>query len=217
MSQLTPANASGAYGSVPAPADEWESLSEDLLRGLVHAMNNRVTALSAFTELASMDGAALELDLLREEVVRLRAVSALIGALATHIDEIEALEIRPVLDVALQIHAHHPRTRSLPCAVEVSGLVLPVRVPRWALLRVFLLMIDAAKRASDAARDTAVIVRLSGGESSVRAHVDSTEAPATDAANLATRCGGRIVQAREEQILELPTLLEVRRRERGAS
>src|SRR6476620_8331363 len=37
-------------------ADDWRTISEELLKGLVHALNNRVAALSAFVELAKLGG-----------------------------------------------------------------------------------------------------------------------------------------------------------------
>lgn len=46
----------------------WTTLFEDLLRGLVHAMNNHVTALSAFAELAAMDGESIEASELRQRL-----------------------------------------------------------------------------------------------------------------------------------------------------
>src|SRR5688572_29388771 len=37
-----------------AVIDDWRTISEELLQGLVHALNNRVAALSAFVELAKL-------------------------------------------------------------------------------------------------------------------------------------------------------------------
>ena len=128
-----------------ADEGEWTQLLEDLLRGLVHAMNNRVTALSAFAELAAVDDEALEIDMLRHEIHRLHEVSSLVSVLASRNDETEALELSTVLEMALEIHSHHPRMRAVPCTLEQAGAVLPVRVPRWAMLRLALLMVDAAK------------------------------------------------------------------------
>lgn len=195
-------------------SSDWTRLSEDLLRGLVHSINNRVTALSAFTELASIDGETLEIGVLRTEITRLHSVSALVGILATRSDEPEALELRSVLDVALSLHAHHPRMRTVPCSISQSGLVLPVRVPRWAMLRLFLLMVDAAKRAGLTAAQPSVIVRLSGDESFVRAHIASAEPLGEDAASYAAVCGGQLTRGDGEVTLTLPSLLELRRRER---
>jgi hypothetical protein len=193
---------------------EWTPLFEDLLRGLVHAMNNRVTALSAFAELAAVDDEALEINMLRQEIHRLHDVSSLVSVLASRNDETEALEPAAVLEMALEIHSHHPRMRSVPCTLEKAGAILPVRVPRWAMLRLALLMVDAAKRAGDDSHATTVAVWLSGNDLVVRVHLVSPEPLGSDAADLAARCGGVVSHANGEAMLELPSLLEVRRRER---
>ena len=192
---------------------EWTPLLEDLLRGLVHAMNNRVTALSAFAELAALDDEALEIDMLRHEIHRLHAVSSLVSVLASRSRETEALELDAVLEMALEIHSHHPRMRSVPCTLEKAGAILPVRVPRWALLRLTLLMIDAATRAGGASHATAVAIWLSGNDVVVRLHLVSPEPLGADATELAGLCGGVLAHANGEAVLELPSLLELRRRE----
>ncbi len=193
---------------------EWTPLLEELLRGLVHAMNNRVTALSAFAELTAVDDATLGVDMLRREINGVHAVSAFVGELASRSETIEALELASVLEVALNLHGHHPRMRSVSCTLEQTGDVLPVRVPRWALLRLTLLMVDAAKRAGAAAKTPSAVVRLSGDDTFVRAHVASPEPLGADAMRLAALCGGQLRHANGEALLELPSLLEIRRREK---
>lgn len=194
---------------------EWTPLLEDLLRGLVHAMNNRITALSAFAELAALDDDALEIDMLRHEIHRLHEVSSLVGVLASRSEEAEALELSAVLEMALEIHNHHPRMRSVPCTLEKAGAILPVRVPRWAVLRLVLLMIDLAKRAGGQSNASAVAVWLSGTDAVVRLHLASPEPLGSDAASLAALCGGVLTHAHGEAVLELPSLLEVRRRDKA--
>lgn len=193
---------------------EWTPLLEDLLRGIVHAMNNRVTALSAFAELAAVDAETLEVDMLRLEINRLHAVSSLVGVLVSRNNEMEALELSAVLEIALGIHVHHPRMRTVACTMEKTGMVLPVRVPRWALLRLALLMIDAAKRSGVDTNASAVAVVLSGDDVTVRACVATPEPLGDDATELAALCGGVLRHKNGEALLELPSLLEVRRREK---
>ncbi|MEO7454974.1 MAG: hypothetical protein ABIY52_01840 [Gemmatimonadaceae bacterium] len=193
----------------------WEALLEELLRGLVHSMNNRVTALSAFAELAAMDDEVPDTQMLRQEIKRLHGVSAMVGILATRSEEREALELSGVLETALGIHEHHTRSRTITCRVEKSGMLLPVRVPRWALLRVLLLMVDAAKGAADAARTASTIMEVAGDEAFVRVYGGAVHAPADDAVTYAKLCGGELLADPRGQVLVLPSLLEVRRRERA--
>jgi hypothetical protein len=196
-------------------AGEWTTLFDELLRGLSHAMNNRVTALSAFAELAAMDGELVETTVLRQEIARLHAVSALVGVLATRGNDTEALELRGVLEQALTIHSHHPRMRAVPCTIAQRELVLPVRVPRWALLRLMLLMVDVAKRAGETTGATGVEVHLAGDDETTTVQVSSAERLGLDAAALATMCGGTLRHAGGDWVLELPSLLALRRRERS--
>jgi hypothetical protein len=142
-------------------------------------------------------------------------VSSLVSVLASRNDELEALEVSAVLEMALDIHSHHPRMRSVPCTLEKAGAILPVRVPRWALLRLTLLMIDAAKRAGGESHATTVAVWLSGNDAVVRLHLVSPEPLGADAVDLARRCGGVVSYANGEAVLELPSLLELRRREKA--
>ncbi|MEP6989966.1 MAG: hypothetical protein ABJA80_03480 [bacterium] len=201
-------------GFVDVSAGAWTPLFEELLQGLVHAMNNRITSLSAFAELAAMDGEPIEARLLRNEVARLHAASAQVGLLAHRNPEAEALELAPQITTALGIHAHHPRMRSVECTLEQQGNPLPVRVPRWAILRLLLLLIDAAKRAGDEAGGEAVPIQLSGDDVAVRVAVRTPGSPDDDILALATTCGGTLTATHGHWVLELPSLLEVRREER---
>ena len=189
-------------------------LSEDLLCGLVHAINNRITALSAFAELAEMDGESIEAPVLRVEITRLYQVSALVGVIAIRNNEIEALAFREVLELALTIHGYHPGMRPVPCTIEQAGADPLVRVPRWALTRLLLLMVDAAKRAGTVAHQSGVEVRLSGDEAVVRAQIVVSEPLGRDAESLTAECGGELTCAAGVCVLTLPSLREIRRLER---
>ncbi len=195
----------------------WETLFEELLRGLVHTINNRITALSAFAELAAMDNELPETDMLRQEIRRLNGVSAMVGMLASRNEEREALELSGVLDAAVGVHEHHPRSRTITCRVEKSGMLLPVRVPRWALLRMLILMVDEAKRAADAAGMTSTTIEVVGDEATLKVHGAAVEPPGVDALHYAMLCGGELLPDDRGQVLVLPSLLELRRRERKQS
>ena len=194
-------------------AGKWTILFEDLLRGLVHALNNRVTALSACAELAAIDGEPVEVTILKAEITRLHQVSALVGVMATRGHDIEALEILPVLEDALAIYNHHPRMRSDQGTIAQSGLVLPVRVPRWALLRLLLLMLDAMRRSAGSTR---VEVRLAGDAETVTVETETSEPAGEDAVALAAMCGGELRKGAGGWTLRLPSLLALRKRERAA-
>jgi hypothetical protein len=193
---------------------EWDVLFEDLLRGLVHAMNNRLTAMSAFAELAAMDDEDLELDLLQKEISRMHTASSLVGLLVSRAGP-EALEVRPVLDLALEVHAHHPRMRTIACEIEEPSDTMPVRVPRWALLRVLLLLIDVAKREGEQRRLATVPIRITSDDDMVRVHIATKAVASAEALRLAAVCGGKLETVGEEQVFELLSLPAQRRRERA--
>lgn len=195
-------------------AAEWLALSDDLLAGLVHALNNRVTALGVCAELAGLgDEQMLDGGLLQAEVERLQKASALVALLPAR-GHAEALEIGPVLHDAVAIHAHHPRMRAVECAVEITDAPQPVRAPRWALLRLLLIMVDAAKAGAEEARRGSAVVRLSGEPGAVLVRAVVREGGGAYATEMATLCGGTLSRVNEELVLALPSLAELRRRER---
>jgi hypothetical protein len=197
---------------------EWLSLSDDLLAGLVHALNNRVTALSVFAELINLgDNQLASAGLLATEVERLQRATALLAMLPARHQAPEALELGPVLDDAIALHAQHPRIRAIECVVERSGELPPVRAARWVLLRLLLLVVHAAKGAAAAVRRERATLYLTGDAESVtlRAFTGDDEGGAYGAA-LAARCGGMLAWAGEDLALTLPSLTEVRRREKLA-
>jgi hypothetical protein len=197
-----------------AGAAQWAALSDALLAGLVHMLNNRVTALSVCAELASMGDAQMVTDgVLTTEVRRMQAAIALIGLMSSRPHQPEALELRPLLDDALAIHAHHPRTRLVECEVVAKGAMQPVRAQRWALLRLMLVLVDAAKEAATSATTRAVF-RLASDEREVRLHIVTPSDGGPYAAEMAATCGGALSRSGEELVLTLPSLLALRQRER---
>lgn len=199
--------------AVPGAAD-WLTLSDELLAGLVHALNNRVTALSVCAELASLgDEQMLGQGVLLDEVGRLQRAAALVGLLPAR-GHAEALEVAPVLADAIAIHSHHPRMRVIECSVEAQAGMQPVRVPRWALLRLLLVMVDAAKGAALDTPNASATLRLSSDDSAVRIRAVARESEGAYAIEMATLCGGMLTREGRELVLCLPSLSEVRRRER---
>jgi hypothetical protein len=195
-------------------AAQWAALNDALLAGLVHMLNNRVTALSVCAELATMgDEQMVTGGVLMTEVRRLQAASAMIGLIPSRSHQLEALELRPVLDDALAVHAHHPRTRLVECAVLADDVMQPVRAPRWALLRLMLVLVDAAKdAASDAARSA--VFRLTSDEREVRLRIVTPLDGGAYGTEMAAMCGGALSRQGEELVLVMPSLLALRQRER---
>jgi hypothetical protein len=196
-----------------AAAAQWAELSDGLLAGLVHMLNNRVTALSVCTELATMgDQEMIAGGVLTTEMRRLQQAAALIGMLPSRPHQPEALELRPVLDDAIALHAHHPRTRLVACDVVIGEAMQPVRSPRWALLRLMLVLVDAAKDAA-AASSRGATIRLTSDDHSARVHVDAPGDGGPYGTAMAALCGGPRARAGDELVLSLPSLRLLRQRE----
>jgi hypothetical protein len=196
----------------PSVHGEWLTLLEDLLAGVVHASNNNITALSVLMELRAMQDEALDQPLLAREFARLQAMIAIAGTLSGRSSKTEALELRTVLDMAIGIHAQHRQLRDFECVVHESGVLLPVRVPRSELLRLLLMMIDAAKRART---HGAAVLTLSGDPAQLSFQIASAALPGTEMHAFADACGGVLQQVGGTLRLELPSLLALRRRERA--
>jgi hypothetical protein len=196
--------------------DDWRTISEELLQGLVHALNNRVAALSAFVELAKLgDEEGDPLTVLPAEIAQLHKVNALFGLLPERRSEPEPLELRAVLDDAIRLHEHHPRLRAEPVAVSFEGAPDAVRTPRWALVRAMVMLVHYAKRATESMDGRGgASVRVYGGDTTVSVHVATLVAPPADLVALAARCSGHVARTGDELVLSLPSLRELRRRER---
>ncbi|HEV7994519.1 MAG TPA: hypothetical protein VGP25_22040 [Gemmatimonadaceae bacterium] len=215
---MTPDSPERQQRAASAETDDWSTLSDELLQGLVHALNNRVAALSAFVELARFeDEDADPLVVLPEEIEQLHRVNGLFALLPSRGSEPEALELPLVLDDALRLHAHHPRLRGESCVVVHEGTPLPVRAPRWALFRALLMLVHAARRSSDTVQGRGGSpLRVVGDASFVSVHVGSTAEPSAYLRSLAERCGGSCAREGDELVLRLPSILELRRRERAS-
>ena len=197
-----------------AGSAEWLALSDDLLAGLAHGLNNRVAALSVFAELIMLgDSQMASGGLLSAEVGRLQRLSALLAMLPARNQAAEALEIDPVLDDAIALHAQHPRIRAIECVVERRGELPPLRAVRWTLLRLLVLMVHAAKSAAETARRERVTFHLTGDADSLTLRAFALGRGGLHAQALAARCGGVLVQVGDDLELSLPSLAEIRRRE----
>ena len=197
-------------------SDDWRTISEELLQGLVHALNNRVAALSAFVELARLgDEEGNPSTVLPAEIAQLQGVNVLFGMLPERKSDAEALDLRIVLDDAIHLHEHHPRLRGAPVTVAFEGAPPVVRAPRWALVRVLVMLVHAAKRAVEPGRSAeGATLRVRGDDASIGVHADAAVEPSADLIALAERCNGRVAREEGALVLRLPSVRELRRRER---
>ncbi len=220
----------------PELSESWLELSDDLLAGVGHALNNRVAALSAVSQVIASTTEGPLTDVLSAESSRLqRAVHLLRLLVRRWAAEPEPIQLTDVLADAAELLGHHPDLRSAAIRVEADPLLPPILSERSSLLHAFCIILAPAAQAAEHAGEGAVSVRCSGNAREVRVEIpfhaprdqaareENEHPPAavdpTSARGLLERAGGEL-SVREEggEIagleVRLPTLAEARRRER---
>lgn len=133
-------------------ADDWVSVHEQLIAGVVHACNNRVAALGALCELQD-SGISTAGDgplSLRAEVGKLRTLMESLRALVPRTGrKKEAMRFRDALQGAAALLSHHATARrwSINIADEPSGTEPVYLLPSDALRFAVLLLLAAGGEA----------------------------------------------------------------------
>lgn len=210
----------------PSPTGtRWPALLEALLRGIGHALSNRVAGLLALAEIPPDEHDDESLGLLPHEAQRLQELLRVVKLLpADRAAKPGALMLDDVIGDGCTVMALHPSGREITWSAAGAGGAQPVRVERWMLLRALLLMMDVCREWALAAGSRAATVRVGdGGDGATSllevAVVGGDGAAARslgDGSYLATlveQLGGTL-RVGETLTLALPTLAELRRRER---
>src|SRR5215468_667027 len=142
--------------SPPPPIEgleEWLELVDQALQGLHHILDRCIVSISAHLEHLPAGGRGfpnLATELARLEdcnrVVRLLPQDAIAGE--------EALILDDVLADVLSIHRYLHDAHDLQITIAPARSVEPVRVERWALVRVLVLLLADAKRLAKQAGTT---------------------------------------------------------------
>jgi len=198
--------------------DDWPTLSNELLQGLVHALNNRLSALGALMELARLRDERVDpLAELPSEIAQLQGLTGLFALLPERRADAEALELSAALADAVRLHEHHLRLRAERCEVHYEGTPAPVRAPRWALVRTLVMLVHAAKRSGDATSERrAVPIIVRSDESTISVRVSTAADASQDLLAAGERAGGEVTRQGDLLVFRIPTLGELRRREREA-
>jgi hypothetical protein len=221
-------------------AERWLAIHDELLRGIAHALSNRVATMSVVTFMLDAPGADVgrQADALRGETEQIEALLMAMRALPRGIDGgAEPMIAGDAVRGALALHAHHGELRDVPCEVVTEGDVPPVLADPQALLHAVVAALTAARRhaasrgtgARLTVRGTADRVQLvagidgetlepidagaPGGDAGIDATIDAaTEADAAAARWLLQEDGGHAIARPAGLLLELPTLQAARRR-----
>lgn len=167
------ARADGSGADEGEAGGRWQALQDELLRGLTHALSNRVATLSAaaymleYGDITPTQAAAT----VQVESERLDEVLQLLRRLPAR----EQAEPEPVAPAdlvadAVALHAFHCDLRDVPVDIRVAPDVLPVLVEPHALRQALLLALSLAKRTT---LDSAC-VEVAGDADTVRILVRAT-------------------------------------------
>jgi hypothetical protein len=193
----------------------WLPELEALSRGISHSVSNRVGALSALVELGDDESAEGRAGI-RAELRRLHEVNTQLKQLVSAPrGEAEALTLAELCREAAGLHSLRLDLREIPCEV-VATQDVAVRANRVLLLQLLLVVLArSARRAPAALRMT-----VTGTDTEARVHVSGVEGvPSGDATRelgaATDALGAELTEGGAEVVLVMPSLQEIRRRERA--
>ena len=208
----------GAAAPPNEGVEEWLGIVEQALQGLHHALNNRIGSLSALVELFHLgdlpaDGSGFES--LAADLARLEDCNRVVRLLPRDVFTTEEpLILDDVLADVFAIHRFLHDVRDLQVTIVPTRFVEPVRVERWALVRVLTLLLADAKRLAKSA-DAIVRAVTESDDQWVRVEFRIGSPPVADvpvsargryADALAERFGGAVTRRPGVAELRLPTL-----------
>lgn len=152
----------------------WAGLSDALLRGAHHELNNRIASLAAVEQVIAAGGnptPALNAALVNE-LQRMRGAIALMGQIpSSRTGEPGPIRVRDALRTALAVGTLHHQVRDVMVQVEDEGDPPPTRVDGGSLQRSILVMLTAAARSLADAPEPAVRVECSADSHRIRLSV----------------------------------------------
>jgi C4-dicarboxylate-specific signal transduction histidine kinase len=153
----------GERGHTRFYAEAWGVVSETLVRGLAHALSNRISTIGTIAELLRVDGdepAAMS-EMLGVETRRLEDLLEQMRALSTQFSgRQEAMRLTDAVAGAMALHSYHPERRSVAITVEPGDESRPVLGDGIRLQRELVLLLDAATNAALAHASRALRVRF---------------------------------------------------------
>jgi signal transduction histidine kinase len=159
----TDAFPTGTLGLTRSYAEAWNHVSETLVRGIAHALSNRIATIGTIAELLRVGGddphamsemLAIETERLEDLLEQMRALSARSGG------RMEAMRLSDAVAGAMALHSYHPERRSVAVTIEPGDESRPVLGDPLLLQRHLLILLDAATHAAMSHTSRAVRVRF---------------------------------------------------------
>jgi signal transduction histidine kinase len=153
----------GTLGLTRSYAEAWSVVSESLVRGIAHALSNRIATIGTIAELLRVGGddphamsemLAIETERLEDLLEQMRALSARSAG------RMEAMRLSDAIAGAMAMHSYHPDRRSVAVTVEPGDESRPVLGDPLLLQRELLILLDAATHAAMSHTSRAVRVRF---------------------------------------------------------
>jgi hypothetical protein len=160
-------------GAPDQGAARWLSVHDDLLRGLTHALSNRLGTISAAAYMVELQPAAhlATAATLRGESERLEELLQLMRLLPRRAEAVpEPVVPTDLVHQAIAVGAYHPEARDIPATVVLDGDQQPAYVEPGSFAMALAVTLGAAQRAC-------------GSDGRVEVHVSSS----VDAVRLETR------------------------------
>lgn len=173
--------------SSTAESNPFDALRDAILRGMAHALSNRVAALGGINGLVDPGQIWTERlsKALHDEARRLEDILRLMRLLPDDGRGMAgAVELQPLIPDVVALHAYHSALLQVECAVVHDRATMPVFANRPRLVQALLLVIDEVKRHARP-RGARVVVSYGGDAERVAIRVatePSTTPPATSVA-----------------------------------
>lgn len=197
-------------------ATEWGSTRDALLRGITHALGNRMGALTGLTRILqySETGAEPLIETLAEELERMQSVHALLAVLADEDPPLAAplMLVDLLRDVEL-LHQLRIDLREVPLEIRFDRAALPLWAARVPLTQAMVLLVErAALRQQNA--DGRIVLSCEGDEETLRVRTEPAAGGAEEAlCRLAAAAGAQWDDRAAE--LCVPTLVARRKAEKS--
>ncbi len=142
-------------------AAHWLTIHDDLLRGMTHALSNRVATIMAATTLLELtDSVGQAGETLRGESERLETLLYTMRQLPRRRGQApEPIMPEDIARAAIGLHEHHPEWRDIVCAVRLDGDVQPAWAEPGALQLAIAAVLGSAKRQAGASGSVVISVR----------------------------------------------------------
>ncbi|MFL5562756.1 MAG: hypothetical protein ACJ79K_14895 [Gemmatimonadaceae bacterium] len=159
--------------TAPDATNQFDALRDAILRGMAHALSNRVAALGGVSMLADPGQIWTERlsKALQDEARRLEEILRLMRLLPNDgRGEPGAVELQPLIPDVVALHAYNSALLQVECATVHDRETMPVYANRPQLVHALLLAIDTGKRHA-MARGARVVVSYAGDSERVMIRV----------------------------------------------